>query len=57
VADGRRGRWPIGADEPIVFAVDVTTVSHSTSESTSGARSNRFFLNNQECATVPYLAR
>ena len=55
--DGGRGRWPISADEPIVFTVDVTATGHSTSESTGGARSHDFLLNNRECATVPYMAR
>jgi hypothetical protein len=46
VAEGEHGRWPVGADEPIVFVVDVTTAGHSTSESTGSARSHRFVLNN-----------
>ena len=57
MAEGRRGRWPFGADELVVFVVDVAAMSHSASESTGGARSHRFHLYNQECATVPYLAR
>jgi hypothetical protein len=57
VAYGGGGRWPIGTNEPVAFTVDVTAVGHSTSESTSGARSHLFLLNNQECATVPYLTR
>ena len=57
MADGGRGCWPIRADEPIVFMVDVTTMGHSTGEFTGSARSHRFLLNSRECATVPYLAR
>ena len=56
VAAGGCGRWPFGADEPIVFMVNVIAAGHSSSESTCGARSHRFLLNNRECATVPYLA-
>ena len=55
--EGRHGRWPFEADELIVFMVDVAAVGHSASESTDGARSHRFLLNNGECATIPYLAR
>jgi hypothetical protein len=55
-ADGAHGRWPVGVDEPIVFMLDVTIVGHSTSESTGGARSHRFLLNNRECVTALYLA-
>ena len=51
-AEGVRGHWPFGANEPIVFMVDVTAMGHSTSESTDSVRSHR-----RECATVPYLAR
>jgi hypothetical protein len=36
--------------------MDVTAVDHSTSESTSGAKSHHFLLNNRECAIVPYMA-
>jgi hypothetical protein len=32
---------------------DVAVVGHSVSESTDGARSHHFLLNNQECATAP----
>jgi hypothetical protein len=56
-AKGRRMRWPSDAGTLIVFSVDVATVGHSASESTNGARSHRFLLNNQECVTVTYLAR
>ena len=56
-AEGRRGRWPFDADELIVFMVDVASMGHSASESTSSARSQCFLLNKQECTTVPYLAR
>ena len=42
MAKGGRGRWPFGVDGLIVFVVDVAVVGHSTSESTSGARSHRF---------------
>jgi hypothetical protein len=56
VAYGGCGRWPIGADEPVVFTVDVAAACQSTNESIGGARSHRFLLNNRECATVPYLA-
>ena len=54
---GERGRWPFDADELMVFMMDVAAMGHSTSESTDGARSHRFLLNNRECATIPYLAR
>ena len=57
MAIGGRGRWPFDIGELIVFMMDVATVGHSTSESTNGARSHRFLLNNRECATVSYLAR
>ena len=57
MTEGRRGRWPFDASELIVFMVDVATVGHSSSEFTDDARSHRFLLNNQECVTVPYLAR
>jgi hypothetical protein len=56
VAYGGHGRWPVSADEPVVFIVDVTAMGHSTSESTSSARNHRFLLNNRECVTVPYQA-
>jgi hypothetical protein len=56
MAEGEHRRWPVGADEPIVFMVDVTATGHSTSESTGSARSHRFILNNRECMTVPYQA-
>jgi hypothetical protein len=45
MADGGHERWPIGADEPVVFMVDVTIVGHSTSESAGDARSHCFHLN------------
>ena len=51
-----RGRWPFDASELIVFTVDVTTMGHSTNESTNSARSHHFLLNNQEYATVLSLA-
>ena len=54
MADGEYGRWPFGANEPVVFTVNVTAAGHSTSESTSGARSHHFLLNNRECTTAPY---
>jgi len=57
VAVGGRGRWPFDGSELIVLMADVAAVGHSTSESTNDARSHRFLLNNQERATVPYLAR
>jgi len=56
-AEGGRGRWPFDASELMVFMTDVATISHSMSESTDGARSHRFLLNKQECATITYLAR
>jgi hypothetical protein len=56
MAYGGHGRWPVGADEPIVFMVDVTATGHSTSESTGSARSHRFLHNNREGVTIPYLA-
>jgi hypothetical protein len=52
MADGEREHWPVGTDEPIVFIVYVTTVGHSTSQSTSGVRSHRLLLNKRECATA-----
>jgi hypothetical protein len=55
--EGGHGRWPSDAGELIVFTADVATVGHSASESTDGARSHRFLLNNLECATIPYLTR
>ena len=54
--EGGCGRWPFDADELMVFVVDVVVVGHSTSESTTGARSHRFLLNKRECMTIPYLA-
>jgi hypothetical protein len=57
VAIGRRWRWPFDTNELVVFTVDVATVGHSISESTNGARSHRFLLNNREYAIVSYLAR
>jgi hypothetical protein len=57
MADGGRGRWPVGADEPVVFTMVVTAMGHSTCESTDSARSHCFLFNNRECVTVPYLAR
>ena len=53
MAKGGCGYWPFGTDALIVFTTDMATMGHSTSESTSGVRSHRFLLNNQECATVP----
>jgi len=46
VAVGGHGRWPFDAGELIVFAADVATMGHSASESTNGARSHHFLLNN-----------
>ena len=57
VAVGGCGRWPFDVSEQIVFTVDVAIVGHSTSESTSSARSHRFLLNKRECETVPNIAR
>ena len=57
MAEGGHGHWPFDADGLKVFVVNVVIVGHSASESTDSARSHRFLLNNQECATVPYLAR
>jgi hypothetical protein len=51
--EGKLRCWPSGADELIVFVADVAVVGHSASESTDGARSHHFLLNNQECATAP----
>jgi hypothetical protein len=56
MAIGEHGRWPSDASELIVFTADVATMGHSTSESSDGAWSHRFLLNNQECVTIPYLA-
>ena len=51
----------VGADPPTLvnsnFMVHVATVGHSTSESTNGARSHHFLLNNRECTIVLYMAR
>jgi hypothetical protein len=44
-AEGGHGRWPFNTDELVVFVEDVAAMSHSTSESTAGARSHRFLLN------------
>ena len=55
MAKGRCGRCPFDADELIVFMADVATMNHSTSKFISDARSHHFLLNNQECATIPYL--
>ena len=57
IAVGGREYWPFDAGELVVFAVDVATEGHSTSESTGSARSHRFLLNKRECATVPSLTR
>ena len=50
-------RLPFGTDELAGFMVDMTTVGHSVDECTDGVISHRFLLNNQECATISYLAR
>ena len=55
--EGGRGRWPFGADELVVFVVDMAAVGHSMSKSIDGVSSHRFLLNKRECVTVPYLAR
>ena len=46
VAKGGRGLWSFNADKLIVFMEDVVALGHSMSESTSGARSRCFLLNN-----------
>ena len=56
MVDGGSGRWPFNAIELVVFMADVAAMGHSTRESTDGVRSHRFLLNNQGCATIPYLA-
>ena len=57
MAKSGRRRGPIDVNELIVFMADVAAVGHSMGESTDGARSHRFLLNNRECVTVPYLVR
>jgi hypothetical protein len=46
-ANGGSGRYPFDIGELIVFTMDVATVGHSTSESSNGARSHHFLLNNE----------
>ena len=55
IAAGGHRCWPFDADELIVFAANVATMGHSTSEFTGSVWSHRFLLNKRECATVPYL--
>jgi hypothetical protein len=46
MAESGHRHWPFDVDELIVFVADVATVGHFTSESTNGAMSHHFLLNN-----------